>query len=503
MEDVGKDIPRRRTKDFEEIPGGKVKRRVDRHIRGGLDNNGETAYNKSLNIREKDEKRIVKQQVEEGTEDYEEEKLELDDMFSEVEIEDEPDVTKVTYTPIGGSKLLSNFNKIKAGFHERGETSADYRGELSGIKERLVEQERVIAKILKGLYIRICENPDKIDDLSAYVKEESKGYLTDSQTTQLTLGIDGYREKHAAVDNFYDVYPENDLYHVCFGVFPNGKVHVVKGPMTLFFQIYNPEDYTRAFYNNKVASGISIEEPERKFAALTGGGAVGYVNEPQLSGTLTIENSSQNSFDYRRVVRAHEDQHQFNKLFIPIVRELRDKELILKAIGEGDDPERTRRLFIDMFIKRFRRAIGMDSRARDEILAFTADGRSPDDIYEILATNKLYDYANDYEENIPAIPARLNLTMKDFAEKNPHLKGYLADVMSSIDNTDVKARSDYFFGDGYRADLRKWIDVVKDLKGNGFSTYEIIAMFYSEPTLHWRSVARRAKEHVTHNAHTL
>lgn len=98
-------------------------------------------------------------------------------------------------------------------------------------------------------------------------------------------------------------------------------------------------------------------------------------------------------------IRRHEERHQFNKLFVPkenlweigrvYINKLNDE--LLNPIPE--EVEKAKRKLIRAFVLHYRRMY-IDSRLRDEIIAFYSGGGNLDSAAVSLVSSELYDYKN-------------------------------------------------------------------------------------------------------------
>ena len=107
--------------------------------------------------------------------------------------------------------------------------------------------------------------------------------------------------------------------------------------------------------------------------------------------------------------RIHEEQHQFNKLLIPLedAYSLSPHVASLEKMLNDSDRElveAAKSKLIARLAKYYRRMY-IDGRARDEIIAFYKEGQSTDRIAKILKTGTLYDYSgfSEKEKDAPSL----------------------------------------------------------------------------------------------------
>lgn len=147
-----------------------------------------------------------------------------------------------------------------------------------------------------------------------------------------------------------------------------------------------------------------------------------------------------------------------------------------------------------------RRAIGIDARARDEMIAYYADGTSIDQAHNILMTSKLYDYPSQYYAQIQMLWKKVQdnvalyiaINKQDGDEVAPIVHKSLSPAMikpstliSYIEN--IISRKP---GGDYDATLKRWANAVKTLEQKGYERHEILSIMYSNGASHWRSIAR-------------
>lgn len=198
--------------------------------------------------------------------------------------------------------------------------------------------------------------------------------------------------------------------------------------------------------------------------------------------------------DKQRSTRAHEDQHQFNRLFSPYEKKQTMLEIMQGAVERTEDPDKAIDFIIHGLVK-YRRVDLLDTRVRDEILAFYKDGRNPGDILKILRDAKIYDYVSQAytKEQMSHIPESVKEDMKremtEFFYDEDY--GYSAINELEIDLELVKPHIASAFGDEYKQDLGKWMNAVSVLEEKGYAREEVVSLLYQEPVNSWSNLARR------------
>lgn len=204
----------------------------------------------------------------------------------------------------------------------------------------------------------------------------------------------------------------------------------------------------------------------------------------------------------------HEEQHQFNKLFVPM--EIRWGQLaIMERVAENaKSPEEAKKMLIHELVRAERRWAGLwfDKRARDEILAYYRDGRLPHAIYETLANNPIYDYFDQEKEAIAKIPERIQKTLREqmtvamYAIRSDEFGGYKYPLEASaleVDSKEIEPYIDLVFKDEYRADLKRWLGAIENLEEKGYKREEIVALLYQEPARVWPNMVKRITNKTT------
>ncbi len=118
------------------------------------------------------------------------------------------------------------------------------------------------------------------------------------------------KELHLAIEEASSKYPDpSDLYEYVFGRFPEGKIEVIKGPVTIFFKCSNIKDYAwidqGAVFKH---SSYNLTDKDIENAMQSGGCAIAASRIPVLSGALIAENASKNTFRSASIQR-HEEEH--------------------------------------------------------------------------------------------------------------------------------------------------------------------------------------------------
>lgn len=344
------------------------------------------------------------------------------------------------------------------------------RQDLAEFKKDLIHQKEGIAQTIEELRKIIEANPGVTKEfLLSRVQGPAQEYrFNRRQLFYFKLGIEGYLEKHLAVEKYRTEYPDDtNLFEACFGRKPEGKIEVVKGPMTFYFRCFNPDDY--AFIYNHFS-----ETKDKARAYQATGAAIPKAEREELWGTITAENVTRESSFPSEEVRIHEEQHQFNKLFQRDKIRPRHDELLEKS----EDSEKAAMRFAHELV-RVVRGVMMDSRAKDEILAYYKTGTAVNKIYEKLTELENYDYLKENEESIRSgLLGSIKMTVTAVSGQ-------------AIDLSELKSYIEMVFGEGYKTDLKRWTDSISKLEQKGYTRDRIISLLYQEPVNSWPNLARR------------
>jgi len=213
--------------------------------------------------------------------------------------------------------------------------------------------------------------------------------------------------------------------------------------------------------------------------------------------------------DVSRQKRLHEEQHQFNKLFqpennsafnLPYLEFLR-----LGHYAEAHPEENVVSLVAQKFARIFRQAY-IDSRARDEIIAFTREGYSPKGTFLVLSQNPLYNYKGeliagtkdtigDFVKN-ETLRLTKTLLTKGSAEFVIRNSGYVVDFnlkkqWTPDDQTAAQSEAERVLAEDYEKKLQRWTDLIKSLKKRGYETKDIVPFLGMFPINQWHSAIRR------------
>jgi len=384
------------------------------------------------------------------------------------------------------------------------------RSQLEIYEKKLIEQKIGIGKSVDMFF----ELVNRLPDLSfhGYSKVRNifaaKYLLTEEQVSYFDQGFWSYRNKHKAVEYYRQEYPDDsDLFEVCFGDRPEGRVEVTKGPMTLHFRCEDARDFIflNSYHSNR-GDREKITANDKKQALKSGGfTTTSPFSKTDLSGTITVERGDESErpiqflgleytlLDFKRSesIQKHEEQHLFNKLFRPYENKYISEEVMENALKRSRSPKEIQKLIIHDLVE-YERRDSTDYMARDEILAYYKDGTQVQDILEIILGSDLY----NFRKNQPWIGLQTVGVVKDHVEgflNRSHNLG-LNEKRFRIRDSDIKKQVNRVFGEEYRKDLKIWVEAISILEKKGLTREEILNLLYQEPVNSWINLARRMKD---------
>jgi hypothetical protein len=281
--------------------------------------------------------------------------------------------------------------------------------------------------------------------------------------------------------------------------------------MSLHFVCHSNEDYTfiNSYYShNGDRSNINLEDIKR--ASRSAGCAFpGAVGEKDLEGVITVEKVSstqslasmwRGTFEVdeslARKIRDHEQQHLFNKLFVPDENQIELFALRQKALNSKSLLEAAEIYVHDLIMYKRRNLIDFDTR--NEILSYLRGGDTLRSILIKLLHSDLYDYKNqeNNKRRIDLIPSEVKNSVEClFLDDN--FNSEAKTIRSKITDSYIEDRVDKVFGEEYNRDLEIWIEAISILEEKHFTKDEIINLLYQEPVNSWINLARRMKERIT------
>lgn len=513
------------TQNFQQLTGGRIRKRKDtyphqkpRYLPG------DKAFFKGIVDKRKADNAYVKQQIWEGIDQFEDDKLptydrwdgwggdldQSDDHAADKKFAEEMWGVNPTGTALDARKefevLLDHWRDSHPG--DRWDRKI-LRERIRVYKDILVRQQMGVAAIADAILKIIYENPNTSHSTLMAVVDAftSQSYLTSGHRQEISRIVSEYQKKHEAVEKWSALYADSaGLYEQCFGRKPEEPIELLKGPMTLMFRCKG-NDYIAAHNYWRSGGDISkIAYNDIKDALRSGGAALNQVRIKELNGTVAIENRTYlTTLEQQEAVRVHEERHQFNRLFRPLEYDFGVSDVLYSAIesskNEGDIVENV----IHDWLRFQRRAMGIDERARDEIISYLWDKEHGlEEIYKILADDPLYDYVKKYGISSQVLCDDLRDALVNhsadydlYDDSNEDMKDaqyqHFGKIPSPSDITPalIEPYIDVVFRQEYRQDLRKWLDAVQLMRAKGYDQEYVLSLLFSQPAALWSSVAKR------------
>ncbi|MBI2577492.1 MAG: hypothetical protein HYV77_01460 [Candidatus Wildermuthbacteria bacterium] len=263
-------------------------------------------------------------------------------------------------------------------------------------KRELARQKEGLGEIQGRVIKAIRENPDaSFEELYGIVEEMGpEARITQEQKEKAAQLIEQYQNRHTAIKAARKRYPgDEEFYEALFGVPPKGGIRIEETPVSLYIQCRDLEDYalihSQNFMNRKtVGSG------EKEVAARSGGVSIPTCRIDELSGAIIAQNDS-STFHLKslrdlggtvsRIRREtddtlqHEEQHVVNAFF----KERERSNDALEFLKEAKTQEQ-RKQALRRYLRAERRKFIDNPRARNEILAYFAEGASSAEIINTL-----------------------------------------------------------------------------------------------------------------------
>lgn len=415
----------------------------------------------------------------------------LDELATYHEFDPEHEVKKIHQLK-GDEEGLSESERIQKRFER-----------LTAFHTKQVKQQKAIADAAERLSATVTSNPDiSLGEIMSIVNDFApRAMLTEEHYELLSIAAGRYVKKHKIAEEYFTSLSPQGVFKAAFGKDANGRIEIEKGPMTILLRLFDEVDYAHGFYSH--ASNLSLDEPMIKHATSSAGAAVNTTDDPRLTGIIILENNTTNGLypkEFRDDLRAHEEQHQFNKLFSPIEARI-GKDRILSVLG---DPRRTEEEALRSLLKNYSRfervVIGIDGMARDEMIAYYAGGTSSGMTASLLITDDLYDYPTMYKKEIAGIRERLQGSIKDYRENMSKGKDQESFVHEGITPERITQEEiepyihwifGRFMGSEYYKTLRSWAGAIGQLETNGYQQSQILQLLYTTPAHQWPKLARR------------
>lgn len=316
---------------YETLPGGHIKKRPHRHSRGEIPSEDKD-YFKSLKEREVDDRRMVRQQIDEALQDFELDEEAVEEYSPQFFDDwDYDEILRAEYRlEEQGIEVLPSSSDIldtSDADLENNESHEEKVARYELHKDKLATKQKYISQLMETITTVVYGVPDiRSDELMELVEK----FREDAELTPDEIGIfrsiaESYQKKHDTVVEYHESLSVEEIYSACFGKPPSGHVESEIGPMTILIRCYDPHDYAHAYYFNSQKAN-QLTESDIKHASSSDGLAFRSVVDPRLHGVVIMENATRGLLPlFRRMeIRDHEEQHQINKLFSPMEQKMSD-----------------------------------------------------------------------------------------------------------------------------------------------------------------------------------
>jgi len=215
-----------------------------------------------------------------------------------------------------------------------------------------------------------------------------------------------------------------------------------------------------------------------------------------------------------RRIRIHEEQHQFNKLFVPGEHKDRLYRDFARLVKYQDDSEKLKPAILRKLIGHYRQ-IYIDPKARDEILAWCKEGSGTENTLRTLQNNNLYDYKKfklPLTNGEVLIEDYIKLAVADGVKSAP--KGGIGYWPGNLEKwtrvnfnpnpallytqAEVNAAVDEVLGEKYKRKLALWVGAIERLEKLGYDQKEITAFLGTLPVNSWNNYANRLAKSKKH-----
>ncbi len=302
--------------------------------------------------------------------------------------------------------------------------------------------------------------------------------LTGEQSLLASSLIGEFMNRHAAVMDVYDRHNGDPkaIYQEVFGREAVGDVETILGPSVLYFRCHSEDDYALIYSQKFLATGQPLTEEDKRIANNSGGASIQTALSPSLQGALIAENAHGRPYDgVAREIYEHEKRHALNKFFL-------ERGTAINRFYEmknAKTPEER-----DFAMKQYLRFIrsGQESRAADELLAYSSTGNESQYILDTLTRKKadggLYDYFADYVGS-------------DSTGGGGQMEEFLISILGSENRQKIRDAIQQVFVDEYRRELTRGIDSIKRLTSRGYSPQEATSILGRTPLTEWTKISSR------------
>ncbi|MFA5932506.1 MAG: hypothetical protein WCV81_05910 [Microgenomates group bacterium] len=383
------------------------------------------------------------------------------------------------------------------------ENTSLFRQNLMGYAER----KEGVASMMEHLVGVVYEDPDLDPEKLFSLADEYIELIgmDDEQIGLTNYTIGRYISRRQRMKEVREAYPcDNQLFKAVCGIEPQGKVIIDLRPITFNFVCHDLHDYALLTNREMQSNNFSMNRSLLREASGTGGMFLGYelFNDPNLEGSIIVENVDLESEAEMISYRTHEEQHALNYFFQSSYanylengyQSLEDGSLIVplylhklaNAIPIDDLPDSlvkckkdlpTQELLLTRMLRKERQEGENDSR--EEILAYLRIGSinidDSSDIFRLFKKNKRYNcFPGEWRQKVA----------KDCVESFKKHTGVKRENM-------VKRVIEKVFVTEYDQLLVDSMEAICYLRDAGFTFDRTMFLLMSEPLRDWKKMAER------------
>ena len=411
------------------------------------------------------------------------------------------------FTPIGDEYEEYDPGEEMRRLHELG--PRERREKSEELSRKYANRALAVANIYKDVLSRLYESPESTwQEVRKIVNDLCEKYETSLDIENYVYAaFERFQMKRRTIDELLARYSNpNDLFEKIFSCRPRGRIEIIRGPASIYFQLFNSQDYFFAL-NGKWPEEAGSEEStfgdttyKTKGACLTD-----YSKIPELRGSILIENCEISADE---VVKGHELQHSHfdilrDTLFRFFIPEFSANEIY--SLKNGVLGSRSTEEFL-MEAKRYFKAERRwaEISVQDEILAYMKSKKASRQNFNPVITDDnlwgAYKSKHDldsfkfssFELNIYATLVKLK-DEDGLYDYTHDLRHALAEDMGDFFPSKTKCKEDIdeIFIDDYRSMIARGIKAYKDLFDMGLHHEEIIGILSFHSLKNWPGIVRR------------
>lgn len=400
---------------------------------------------------------------------------------------------------------------------------------LKSYREKLTLTYKGIASVQDQLVTLVKERPGITkEEFEIILKEKAKPFGLGPDIIKTGMDyFDKYETRHKDVEAFLKNKSGEDVFKELFRAIPKGVIEFEKDPVAVYLTCYSQEDYAWVYKNSDKKDyliefsknglkEVDVEDSDRWEANQSGGVKLNTSLKPELQGSLGVTNGDSLRYYNDPSARLNEIKtHEFQHIWFDAIFDQQSKSNDLwyekwnkKGVVEIFMYMSLTLKSVDIMKRHFdeyvKAEVGfMAESARNEILAYLADGSEIERIYSILETpffttpaenGGLYDYLAPLRSMIDQIKSftkeyeKNNISNTgDLLEESEYIKEKLDTMLFTAADATLK----------YNTTLKTALDSINTASNptseeNKFSRQEIIALLTDVPLDQYSKVIKRA-----------